>query len=110
MHAAPQAEWDAFVDRRIKSVLHDLNVRMARSLGAAVNQSLAKEREVTTAELVARDARIAALEKDFGAAVLQLLAREREGMKAELAARDARIAALEEGLARAWEAVAATPK
>ena len=107
MHTAPQTEWDAFVDRRVKTMLQHLNVRMARSLGAAINQSLVKEREVMTAELLARDARIAALERDFGAAVVQLVAREREEMKAELAARDARIAALEEGLARAQHAVAA---
>src|SRR5215204_5914078 len=110
MNAATRANWGAHVDGRIKTVLQDLNVRMARSLGAAINQSIAKERERITAELVARDAQIATMEKEFGAAVIQLLAREREAMKAELAARDARITALEEGLARAREAVAAISK
>jgi predicted transcriptional regulator len=98
MNAATRADWGAHVDGRIKKVLQDLNIRMARSLGAAVNQALAKEREGIKAELVLRDARIATMEQEFGAAVVQLLAREREAMKAELAARDARIAALEEGL------------
>ena len=98
MNATTQTEWNAHVDGRIKTVLQDLNVRMARSVGAALNQSLAKEREGMKAELAARDARITTLEKEFGAAVIQLLAKEHEGMKAELAARDARITALEEGL------------
>ena len=110
MNTAHQADWDAYVDRRIRKVLQDLNVRMAKSLGAAVNQSLSREREGIKAELVVRDARIVTMEKEFGAAVVQLLAREREVMKAELAVRDARIAALEAGLARAQDAVAAIPK
>src|SRR3712207_7065076 len=91
MNAATQADWGAHVDGRIKTVLQDLTVRMARSLGAAINQSLAKERERITAELVARDARIATMEKEFGAAVIQLLAKEREGMKAELDRKSTRL-------------------
>ncbi len=110
MDAATQAESDAYVDRQIKKMFQDLNVRMARSLGAAVNQALAKERERMAAELAARDARITALEEELRAATSQPFAEEGERITAELAARDARTTTLEEGLASAPETVAAVPK
>ena len=96
MNAATRADWGAHVDGRIKKVLQDLNIRMARSLGAAVNQALAKEREGIKAELVLRDARITALEERLRAATNRLLAEEHERKTAELVVCDARVTTVEE--------------
>jgi hypothetical protein len=91
MDTATQAEWGTYGDGRIKRLLAEHGVRMAKAVAEALSQTLADERRRVTAEFDVRDARITTLEEEFGAAVTQLFTEEREGMKPELTVREARM-------------------